>query len=160
MPESIPPADPDSDPRAPARRSGLPESPWAVLGLVAAGGALGALGRHAVAVALPHAPGEFGWATLVVNLSGCALIGVLMELLAHRRPGSRLIRPFFGAGVLGGYTTFSAAVLDVTATASTDPRTALAYLAATLVGSLIAVSVASTAAAAVLARPRRERSAP
>lgn len=156
MPEAIPPTDPDVDLRIRAQRRELHELPWLVLGLVSAGGALGALARHGMAVALPHVPGEFAWATLVVNISGCALIGVLMELLARLWSSSRLIRPFWGVGVLGGYTTFSTSVLDVTtAAAAGHPRAAIAYLAATLLGSLLAVWAASSVTAAVFAGTRR-----
>ena len=43
----------------------------------------------------------------MVNTSGCLLIGVLMVLIVEARQGHRLVRPFLGVGVLGGYTTFS-----------------------------------------------------
>ena len=75
--------------------------------LVAAGGALGSLARAGVGVALPHEPGSWGWATLLVNAAGAAL---LMALLA-RRPGDRA-RLALGTGVLGGFTTFSGFAVD------------------------------------------------
>jgi fluoride exporter len=68
-----------------------------------------------------------------------------------------LLRPFLGVGVLGGYTSFSAYVLDTQQTlAAGAPRVAVAYLAATVITALAAV----WAAAAVtrwLIRPRRRR---
>ena len=45
--------------------------------LAALGGALGALARWGVAVALPFSPGDWPWATLLVNLTGCLLLGGL-----------------------------------------------------------------------------------
>lgn len=105
---------------------------WAV----AAGGALGALARWAVTLAWPHPAGAFPWSTWAVNVSGCFLIGVLMTLIARRWPRSRLIRPLLGVGFLGGYTTFSASVVDVLVT---RPVPALAYLGATVIGALVAV---------------------
>ncbi|MGH3994372.1 MAG: fluoride efflux transporter FluC, partial [Pseudonocardiaceae bacterium] len=72
-----------------------------VLVVVAAGGALGAVGRHGVALAF--AGSTVG--TVVVNLSGCLLIGVLTVLIGEVWAGHRLLRPFLGTGVLGGYTT-------------------------------------------------------
>jgi len=69
-----------------------------VLGVIAAGGAAGALARYGLA--LPHRPDGWPWATFITNLSGCLLIGVLMALIDQLRP-HRLVRPFIGIGVLG-----------------------------------------------------------
>ena len=121
---------------------------------VAAGGVLGALARYGVTVAWPVDPGTFGWATWAVNVSGCFLIGVLMVLISARCPGQRLIRPFFGVGILGGYTTFSTSVADVQQTAAAGaPGVALLYLGATVVAALLAVW-AGTALTTALVRPR------
>lgn len=81
--------------------------------LVAAGGAVGSLGRWAVATALSTTATSPSWPTLLVNVTGSAALGALVVWLAARRPGSRRARPLLGTGVLGGWTTFSAAVLDV-----------------------------------------------
>lgn len=54
----------------------------------------------------------FPLGTLVVNVIGCFLLGLLGGLLAHRgilEPGYRL---FLMIGLLGGFTTFSAFALD------------------------------------------------
>ena len=75
--------------------------------LIAAGGVLGALARAGVGAALPHEPGHWSWATLLVNAVGAAL---LMALLA-RRPGDR-VRLALGTGALGGFTTFSGFAVD------------------------------------------------
>lgn len=83
--------------------------------LVALGGALGSLGRWAVAVAFVAPTTSPSWPTLLVNVSGAAALGALLVWLAARRPGSRRAQPLLGTGVLGGWTTFSAAVLDVQA---------------------------------------------
>ena len=81
--------------------------------LVAAGGAIGASARHLVNVAALRiaAPG-FPWATLTVNIIGCFLMGVVVEILARRYGGSNELRLFFATGILGGFTTFSAFALD------------------------------------------------
>lgn len=114
--------------------------PWTVLGSIAVGGALGALGRYGLAVAWPHTTGQFPWATFVTNVSGCFLIGVLMVVITEVWSAHRLIRPFLGVGVLGGYTTFSTYSGDiqqlVTAGAA---RVGLLYLAGTVVAALAAV---------------------
>ena len=81
--------------------------------LVALGGAAGSLARWAVGAALQEPTGSFSWSLLVVNTTGSALLGALVVVLATRRPGSRRLRPLLGTGVLGGWTTFSAAALDL-----------------------------------------------
>ncbi|KUL32421.1 chromosome condensation protein CrcB [Actinoplanes awajinensis subsp. mycoplanecinus] len=103
---------------------------------VAAGGVLGALARYGLGLAWPHTPAEFPWATWLINVSGCFLIGVLYTLLARFRPGHRLTRLFLGTGFLGGYTTFSTAEVDVL---RATPAIGLTYLAATVLGALLAV---------------------
>jgi len=110
------------------------------LGAVTVGGALGALARWAVGEAVPHDTGDFAWSTLATNVLGCLLIGVLMVLVIERWPGRRLLRPFFGTGILGGFTTFSTYVVD-TRSLVADGRlgVATAYLVVTLVAGLLAV---------------------
>ncbi len=112
----------------------------AVIGVVALGGALGSVARWAVAEALPHASGQLPWATLLTNVVGCALIGVLMVLVAERWRDQRLVRPFLGTGILGGFTTFSTYVVDTrTLVATGHAAVAAAYLLGTLVAGLLAV---------------------
>jgi CrcB protein len=83
--------------------------------LVAVGGALGSLLRWAVSTALPVPATSPSWPTVLVNLSGAAALAALLVWLTARRPGSRRAQPLLGTGLLGGWTTFSAAVLDVQA---------------------------------------------
>jgi len=110
----------------------------AVLAAIAAGGALGALARYGVAEALPTK--TFPWATFGVNVSGCLLIGALMVLITRRFPQAKLLRPFAGVGFLGGFTTFSTYVLDITNTiAAGRAEVAILYLAGTLIAAVAAV---------------------
>ena len=102
------PVRPEVHPHAPARRAGQ----WPVLAAVAAGGVLGAVARYGLTTAIPHRPGGFAWATFGINVTGCLLIGVLMVLVEEVWTGRRLLRPFLGVGVLGGFTTFSTYTLD------------------------------------------------
>lgn len=88
--------------------------------LVAIGGAVGSAARFAIASALNPAPTEasgsawsgFPTGTFAINLIGCALIGLIAGWLgigpdAPGSPGAAW-RPLLIAGVLGGFTTFSA----------------------------------------------------
>jgi fluoride exporter len=81
-----------------------------VLGVVAAGGILGVAARELLL--LPFAAGEAApdalalpAATMAVNVAGSLALGLVVGLLADRRP---LTRAFVGTGVLGGFTTYSA----------------------------------------------------
>jgi CrcB protein len=108
------------------------------LAAVAVGGVIGSLGRYAVGLLLPHAAGEFPWATLLVNVSGAFAMGLLVAFLVDRPGVHHLARPFLGVGVLGGWTTFSALAVDVVQLGAADEvQVAIAYVAATfLVGTL------------------------
>jgi fluoride exporter len=73
---------------------------------IAAGSALGGVGRHAVSEALMARldPQGLPWWTILVNVTGSFAIGYV----AAMAPPSPELRLFLMAGVLGGYTTFSA----------------------------------------------------
>jgi CrcB protein len=108
--------------------------------LAALGGALGALARWAVAWALPSSPGGWPWATLLVNLTGCLLIGVLLAVLLARYATSPWLRPFLATGVLGGYTTYSTFAVDTVALVDAGrPALAAGYVVASVLGGVLAV---------------------
>ncbi|QFY10025.1 fluoride efflux transporter CrcB [Nonomuraea phyllanthi] len=160
MHEPVAPVDPDVDAHVPGVRAEPRARAWPVTAAVSAGGVLGALTRYGISTALPHAPGGFPWSTFLINVSGCLLIGVLMTLIDQVWTGRRLLRPFWGVGVLGGYTTFSTYIIDVhTAVRAGAPGVAVAYLAGTLVIALPAVwaGVAVAGKVPAIARRRNER---
>ncbi|WP_225827468.1 fluoride efflux transporter CrcB [Streptomyces naphthomycinicus] len=137
--------------RRPEWRSQAP-----VVAVVAAGGALGAVARYALTLAWPTPPGGFPWATFWTNVVGCAVMGVLMVLVTEVWAAHRLLRPFLGTGVLGGFTTFSTYAVDVRKLVDAGrPGLGLAYLAATLCAALAAVWLASAAARRVLTGRQR-----
>ncbi|MEV6166946.1 fluoride efflux transporter CrcB [Streptomyces sp. NPDC051954] len=122
-----------------------------VVAVIALGGAIGAVARYAVSLWLPAHSGAFPWATFWTNVVGCAVIGVFMVVITDIWAAHRLVRPFFGTGVLGGFTTFSTYAVDIQKLVDTGhPSTALAYLAATLLAALTAVWLAATATRRVL----------
>ena len=113
-----------------------------VVPVVALGGMAGASGRYALELAWPPRGDSIPWVTLVVNASGCLLIGVLMVYVVDAGAGYPLVRPFLGVGVLGGYTTFSTYTVQTRAlVAGGRPLLALGYLLGTLVAALAAVSI-------------------
>ena len=76
---------------------------------VAAGGALGAVGRYLVG--LMPVKGPFPVPTLLVNLAGAVLIGFVAGLSGRGALGGRGTL-FWKTGVCGGFTTFSAFSLE------------------------------------------------
>ncbi|MFC8089520.1 fluoride efflux transporter CrcB [Streptomyces sp. NPDC057301] len=137
--------------RQPAWRTWRTQAP--IVAVVALGGAIGATARYAASLWWPAQPGGFPWATFWINVVGCAMIGVLMVIITEVRPAHRLVRPFVGTGVLGGFTTFSTYAVDIQHLVdSGHPGTGLAYLAATLIAALTAVWLATAATRRVLKR--------
>ena len=107
---------------------------------VAAGGALGAMARYLVTLGAMRLVGPgFPWSTLVINVVGCFLIGVLVVVLTQK-DGMRLA-PLLITGVLGGFTTFSAFSLDaLTLWERGQPALAGIYVAASVGLSLAAIA--------------------
>lgn len=80
---------------------------------VALGGGIGAGARHLVNGWSVRLLGStFPWHTLLVNVLGCFLMGVLTELMIRKLHVSHEVRSFMTTGILGGFTTFSAFSLD------------------------------------------------
>ncbi|SOD95322.1 fluoride efflux transporter CrcB [Blastococcus haudaquaticus] len=114
--------------------------------LAALGGALGALARWALAEALPS-PGGWPWATLLVNLTGCLLIGALLAVLTAREPEPSWARPFLGVGILGGYTTYSTFAVEVVDLVERGHiALAAGYVLVSVVGGVLAVALGALTA--------------
>jgi CrcB protein len=149
------PVDSDVDLRAapPVRRG---PADLAVVAVIAAGGALGAAARYLIGVAWPTGAGGFPWATFVINVGGSGLIGILMVVVTDVLTRQRLVRPFLGTGVLGGFTTFSTYALDIQhLIAGRHPALALLYLVGTAAGALIAVWATASATRTLVNRRMR-----
>lgn len=81
--------------------------------LVALGGAAGAAARYVVdSTIAQRAAGAFPWGTLVVNLSGSLVLGILFALAIERKILPAAVRGPLMIGFLGAYTTFSTLMLD------------------------------------------------
>lgn len=76
---------------------------------VIAGAVAGAPLRYFLQSRLPGASaGDFPWGTVIVNVTGCLLIGFVLTLAAETTSVSREARLLLVTGFLGSYTTFSA----------------------------------------------------
>ena len=76
--------------------------------LIVAGGGLGSLARYLAGTAvMTRFGGRFPLGTMVINVSGSFLIGLLMTLLTERLQPHPNWRLLLVVGFLGGYTTFS-----------------------------------------------------
>ncbi|MBV1693182.1 MAG: fluoride efflux transporter CrcB [Hyphomicrobiales bacterium] len=109
--------------------------------LATTGGAIGAGARHLVNVACATAwGGRYPWATLIVNVLGSFLMGIVIELAAARLDGGLELRTFLATGILGGFTTFSAYSNDVvTLAARGETIAALLYASGSVALSILAL---------------------
>ncbi len=88
-----------------------------------------------------------------MNLLGCLVIGVFLTLITERWTAHRLVRPFFGTGVLGGFTTFSTYSLDIVNLVRLGhPVQAVSYLFLTAIGAMLAVGLGMVATRRLIAR--------
>jgi CrcB protein len=114
---------------------------------ILAGGAAGALARAAVAEALPHASGDWPWATFSVNIAGALILAWLTTRLTEMVAPTRYWRFLLGTGFCGALTTFSTFQVE-TITIARDGHVAIAVAyAATSIAVGMAVAVGATVAA-------------
>lgn len=109
---------------------------------VAAGGAIGASLRFATTQAVSKLAGHgFPYGTMVVNVIGSLLMGLLIAWLAARSNGDQALKLFLATGMLGGFTTFSAFSLDALTLYERGNLSAAAlYVAGSVVLSLLAIA--------------------
>lgn len=140
--ESQGPIDPDVDLSIATHRDEVRPREWDLLLVIALGGVLGAEARYGLARWESHPIGALPWSTVVINVVGSALLGLLMAVI-DTRGAHRLVRPFVGVGVLGGFTTFSTFAVDID-TLLHAHRIAVAsgYLAVTVSSCLLTVVAA------------------
>lgn len=117
--------------------------------IVFLGAGLGGAGRHGVNVLAARLVGTaFPAGTLVVNVLGCLLMGLIAGAFALRVNLPQEARLFLTTGILGGFTTFSAFSLD----AALLWQRGEAGLAALYVGASVIFSLLAIAAGLALAR--------
>lgn len=108
---------------------------------VAAGGAIGSVARYLTGIGAARLFGfGFPYGTLIVNVLGCLIMGLLIGAMAFRWSVGNDLRAFLTVGILGGFTTFSAFSADLMLLMERHDYTAAAiYLTASVGLSLAAV---------------------
>ncbi len=130
----------------------------AYLALVFAGGTVGVAAREALTLAFPPIDG-IPYTIFGINVVGAFLLGVLLDALARRGPDHghrRALRLLFGAGVIGGFTTYSTLAADTAALLGSGAiAPAIAYgILTVLIGA--AATWAGIAVAVATHRPSRK----
>ncbi|HAT54101.1 MAG TPA: chromosome condensation protein CrcB [Lactobacillus sp.] len=121
---------------------------WLSIALAGGGAAIGASGRYLVMQFSElltrwrekhsgYQPSRFPWPTFIINVSGSFLLGLVMASNL-----STLLKVTFGAGILGGFTTFSTMANEIVLLARDQRlKMALLYGVLTIVFGVIAASV-------------------
>jgi CrcB protein len=112
-----------------------------VIWYVALGGAVGSVIRYLVTFAVQGRTGlDFPVGTLLVNLSGCLLLGFLIHYALMTPAISPEVRALLTTGLCGGYTTFSTFSYETVALIQDgDWRRAALYVGLSVVGSILGV---------------------
>jgi len=116
--------------------------------LVAIGGAVGSIARYLMASGIQTATGwQFPIGTVLVNILGCFLIGILYVLLVARPDPRHELRALLIVGVMGGFTTFSSFSLETVTLAMNGHYTSATLnvvisVAACLVGTVAGIALA------------------
>ena len=110
------------------------------------GAGFGGMLRHAVnRASLVYLGPGFPYGTLIVNVVGGLLMGVIAELFVAKGGGSQEFRLFLTTGLLGGFTTFSAFSLDAALMWERSDYAALgAYVTGSVVLSIAALFLGMT----------------
>jgi CrcB protein len=111
------------------------------LAAIFVGGGAGSVARYLTMVGCGRLCGtEFPWGTIVVNIVGSFIMGVLVELFARVWSASEATRVLLTVGFLGGYTTFSTFSLDVALLVERGATVgAAAYIAVSVILSLAGI---------------------
>jgi CrcB protein len=122
--------------------------PWLAVSL---GGALGAPARYfAGKLVTNHWGAGFPWATLVINLTGCLVLGFFLTAITERVAVRASLRLLVATGFLGAYTTFSTFSYEtVHLIQGGHLARALIYAGVSLFGGLIAVFLGVETAARI-----------
>lgn len=119
-----------------------------ILLLVGLGGGIGSVFRYLTSVVVNrHFQTIFPWATLIANVLGCLIIGLLLGFIERYQLTNPGLKYFFITGFCGGYTTFSSfASENMSLFQSQNTGIAFLYIAASILTGLFAVWLGLTIA--------------
>lgn len=121
----------------------VPAGDRGLLAAIVAGGMAGTLVRLLLSELLPHAEGSWPWGTLLANVAGAALLGLVLVRFSSRAPAPSRARALLGTGFCGALTTFSTLQRELLEMLDAGRAgLALAYVAVSLVAGLAGVLVA------------------
>jgi CrcB protein len=112
---------------------------------IAIGGAIGAVSRYGIAqiVILINGANAAPFATIMVNVIGLGLMGVIYGYLSTGGMLAETVRVFIMIGFLGALTTFSSFSMDIMAAIDRGQVVyAVVYVAVSVVGSILAFILA------------------
>lgn len=109
--------------------------------IVGLGGGIGSAFRYLVSVVTDrYFQTSFPWATFLVNVIGCLIIGILIGFFAKQQVGNPALKLLFVTGFCGGFTTFSAFALEnIKLFQSGNTLLALLYIALSVLLGIFAV---------------------
>ena len=113
---------------------------FSIVLLIGIGGFLGTMARYVTAYFIDGKINSvFPWGTLLVNISGCFLIGLIYGLNLRNELVDKNWRLFLTTGFCGGYTTFSAFALEnIVMIHNKGTVSAIMYILASVVIGLLA----------------------
>lgn len=111
------------------------------IAFVAFGGAIGAVARYGAGLGMVALLGHgFPYGTMLVNIAGSLMMGIVIGILAQYDHGLTGLRPFIVTGFLGAFTTFSTFSLDAVSLIERGQYgSAALYIAASVVVSILAL---------------------
>lgn len=111
--------------------------------LVGLGGGIGSIFRYLMSVMTSrYFAHSFPFATFVVNITGCLLIGLLMGMMGRQSIADTDFKLLLVTGFCGGYTTFSAFSLEnIQLIQSGHVSTALWYIGLSVILGVLAVGL-------------------
>lgn len=122
--------------------------PMLTLAVVMLAGSVGVGFRYLLDAGITARAGDdFPWSTLIVNIVGALVLGLVIGMLSDQ-PSGGLARAAIGMGLIGGFTTFSAFALETVALAEDG----LVVRAAIYVGATNVLGISATIAGLVAGR--------
>lgn len=116
---------------------------FSTIALVGIGGAIGAVMRYGVNIGAVQVFGHgYPWGTIIVNILGSFLMGVMIAKFAQMNQVSHELRVLLTTGFLGAFTTFSTFSLDfVTLWERNEMLYAIGYMAVSVLCSILALMI-------------------